>query len=125
MKKFIMVLAAIAAVVMVGCSKDDDKGSIDLSGTTWEGADYYDAINYETLTLEFTSDTRVRAINIGHDQYDVYTDIMVGTYTLKGSTVVIKLDDYGDYWLLTGKIQGSIMDIYDDDGDYWMTLNKK
>lgn len=125
MKKFIMALATIAAVVMVGCSKDDDKGSIDLSGTTWEGTDYYDAVDYWTLRLEFTSDTRVRAVEIGHDQYDTYTFISVGTYTLKGSTVVMKLDDYGDYWLLTGKIQGSIMDIYDDDGDYWMTLNKK
>ena len=36
MKKILLLFVAVATLVLVGCSKDDEANSNPLSGTTWE-----------------------------------------------------------------------------------------
>lgn len=124
MKRFIMAIVAIAAIAMVGCSKDDEKGTATLSGTTWEGTNYYDDGEYETLKLEYTSNTGVVITVMVHDEYGTDAETQKGTYTLNGSTVDMVFDFYDYPVTFTGKIKGSTMDVYEDD-DFLITVKKK
>ena len=124
MKKFLLVIAAVAAFAFVGCDKSDDEKKVGtLAGTTWEGTFHYSDEEFETLKLEFRSDDRVILTETESDIYGyAETESYYGTYSVDGSVVTMRLED-GD-WIMTGRIEGNSMDIYDE-GIYWITLNKK
>ena len=130
MKKFLLAIAAVAAFAFVGCDKsnDDEKekgGSDSLAGTIWEGSFTYDEEDTVILKLEFRSDNRVIATLKETDIYGYgEADTFSGSYSINGTSVMIRLSVEGDGWMLTGKIEGQSMDIYDE-GDYWMTIRKK
>lgn len=55
MKKILLLFVAVATLVFVGCSKDDEKGSAELVGTEWECVENgaYDLITF-TSESEFS-----------------------------------------------------------------------
>lgn len=118
MKKLFLMVAAVAALACVGCSKDDNKGD-GLAGTTWKGKSrgYSDPV-----TLIWTFQSGGILIENGEYQDGGYTEQWTdqGSYTYTPPTVTVKFSDAKGDTIYTGTISGNQMTAFDDYGDSYL-----
>ena len=124
MKKFFLTFAAIAAIVFVGCNKEEssDENTTSLVGTVWQGESLWD----EVFRLQFISSTYVVTTEI--ENGESWSENLRYEF-LPPYLFIYEEDEYdGVYVTFTGIMNGKAIDIYDGDffdkgkDSYWLTV---
>lgn len=123
MKKFLMALAAVAAIAFVGCSKDDEKkeGKDGLVGTSWSYKEYYEDEMYvqkitfvDEQTVKFDEELYV------NNRLEDKRNPEYGTYVYNAPQITINVD--GD--IMRGTISGKTMSLTDSYDGYTVVFTK-
>ena len=121
MKKLFLMVAAVAALAFVGCSKDENKVDLttSLAGTVWELFEDYGDGDSATFTLEFSGNSvKWTEIYIDDGEKDVYNTS--GTYRYDYPEVIMTIEGES----VRGVITENSMALYEEHG-YWFTLKRK
>ena len=114
MKKFMMALAAIAAIALVGCSKDDKKDDGNIVGTTWTYKEYYDDEMYvQKITFVDNQSFKFDEEMYVNNRLEDSRNPEYGTYVYNAPQITLNIDGY----VMRGTISGKTMSLTDSYGD--------
>ena len=121
MKKLFLMVAAVAALAFVGCSKDENKVDLttSLDGTVWEATEDYGGGDSATYRLEF-SNKSFQWTMIWIEDGEKETDKLSGNYRYDYPEVIMTIDGES----VRGVISENSMSLYDEEG-YLVTLKRK
>ena len=104
MKRALIIGFCLVTITLLSCSKDDDFTDPDnLSGTEWKSFDVGFA-EVEYYLFKFTSNIKFE-FWIKEKGEDI-NKVLSGIYSLSGKTISF---DFGDGIIISGVIEGSIM----------------
>ena len=112
MRKYLLLIATVATLVLTGCSKDE--GNDALAGTTWN-CTYTDG-NYSSVEyLIFASASKCTYTMLEKQDGEVITDISAnGTYSYNPPTLIVSVTYQGETATKKLTVSGNEM----TDGEY-------